>query len=406
MEAVRTILHVDMDAFFASVEQLDDPACRGKAVLVGHEGRRGVVAAASYEAREHGCHSAMPMAVAKRRCPQAIVKPSRPARYGELSREIFTIFHDYTPRVEPLSIDEAFLDLTGSERLLGEGPEVAAALRARIRSQTGLTASVGVAPNKFLAKLASDMDKPDGLTVISRERIREILPPLPIRKMWGVGPATERRLLTLGIHTFGDVERFPVEVLRREVGQLGERIHRLARGIDNRPVVPDHEAKSISQEQTFGHDLTDPEAVRPVLLHQTEQVARRLRRQGLKARRVTLKIRYGDFETITRSRVLPAPTAHTRDLWQVAWALFGHWARASFRPVRLIGMSTTDFDREEQLRLFTDEEDQRQDRLDEATDAIRNKFGKGAIRLGGTLGGARGRVPRPLHTQIREEEDG
>ncbi|MHC4140834.1 MAG: DNA polymerase IV, partial [Planctomycetota bacterium] len=276
----RAILHVDMDAFFASIEQLDHPELRGRPVLVGGEGRRGVVAAASYEARAFGCHSAQPMAVAKRNCPQAVVVPPHGRRYRDVSRRVFEILESFTPLVEPLSIDEAFLDVMGSRRLHGMPRQIAETIKRRVRDELGVTASVGVAPNKFLAKLASDMDKPDGLTVIEPDRIEQTLQGLPISRMWGVGPATERRLRDLGVETFGDLRRYPPEALESCLGVHARRITELARGLDHREVVPDRRAKSISQEQTFGFDLQEPQAVRDVLRGQVEQVGWRLRRHA------------------------------------------------------------------------------------------------------------------------------
>ncbi|MHC4991186.1 MAG: DNA polymerase IV, partial [Planctomycetota bacterium] len=272
----RAILHVDMDAFFASIEQRDDPALRGKPVLVGGEGRRGVVAAASYEARAFGCHSAQPMAVAKRSCPQAVVVSPHGRRYREASQRVFQILESFTPLVEPLSIDEAFLDVTGCRRLHGTPRQIAETIKRRIREELGVTASVGLAPNKFLAKLASDMDKPDGLTVIAPDEIEQTLEELPISRMWGVGPATERKMRDLGVETFGDLQRYPAQALESCFGVHARRMSALARGLDHRDVVPDHKAKSISQEQTFADDLEEPDGVREILLGQVEQVGWRL----------------------------------------------------------------------------------------------------------------------------------
>ncbi len=378
----RSILHVDMDAFFAAVEVLDRPELAGKPVLVGHDGSRGVVAAASYEARTFGCHSALPMAVAKRLCPHAVVMPVRFARYREMSDRVFDILARYTPLIEPLSIDEAFLDLTGTERLLGPAQRAAVRLKSEIRSQTGLTASIGVAPNKFLAKLASDLHKPDGLTVIGREDVEHVLGPLPITRLWGVGPRTAERLGGLGIRTIGDVRRVDFEVLRRRIG-LDEAAHylRLANGEDDRPVVSDREAKSIGQEQTFGENLSDPNQVRDVILEQCEQVTRRLRRHKLRARTVTVKIRFGDFRTVTRRCTLPDPTDATALVWRAAREQFDRWAESGFQSVRLIGVSAADFSGDApQLTLFANPESEKQRRLDGAVDQITNRFGTAAIQ--------------------------
>jgi DNA polymerase-4 len=393
MSDARSILHVDMDAFFASVEQLDHPELRGRPVLVGGSGPRGVVTAASYEARPYGCRSAQPMAVARRLCPHAVIMPVRGARYRELSARVFAILESVTPLVEPLSIDEAFLDVTGSQRLLGPAPQIAARVKARIRAGTGLTASIGVAPNKFVAKLASDLGKPDGLTVFAPEDLPARLAPLPIGKMWGVGPVTESRLLRLALRTFGDLQRLGAENARRILGDSGEHFRRLALGEDDRPVAPDGQAKSLGSERTFGADLAAPDAVRDVLLGQVEHVARRLRRHGLCGRTVTLKIRFGDYETITRSATLARATDSTDELWAQARETFDRWARDRFSPVRLIGVSIGNIERAGagQLELFTAAEEVRRRRLDQTTDAIAEKFGREAIRRGicGPESGAR-----------------
>jgi DNA polymerase-4 len=378
----RAILHVDMDAFFASVEQLDDPGLRGKPVLVGGNGPRGVVAAASYEARVFGCRSAQPMAVAKRLCPHAIVVRGHYDRYREESQRVFTILESFTPAVQPVSIDEAFIDVTGSQQIFGEPEVIARAIKDRIRAETKLTGSVGVAPNKFLAKLASDLEKPDGLTVIRREDIDRVLPPLPIGKIWGIGPKTAERLASIGVKTIGDLRRLSPDVLERRLGTDAEHYLRLAHGVDDREVSSDRDAKSIGHEQTFGENLTDPEEVRAVMLEQSENVSARLRRHGLFAQGVTVKIRYGDFQTVTRAKKLPAPVDTTQPVWHAARELFDEWAR-EFKPVRLIGVTATKLSRgEPQMELFVNEDSQRQDRVDRAVDRITAKFGKSAIARG------------------------
>jgi DNA polymerase-4 len=372
-----------MDAFYASVEQRDRPELRGRPVLVAHDGPRGVVSAASYESRRFGCRSAMPTARAKRLCPQAVIVEPRMEHYVAASEQVFAIFESITPLVEPLSIDEAFLDVTGSTRLFGAPPAIAAEIRRRIREETQLTASVGVAPNKFLAKLCSEWEKPDGLTVLEPPDVLARLAPLPLRRMWGVGPTTEERLRRLGFASFGDLQRATLEDCCARLGPHGEWFWRLARGEDERPVVPDAEARSLGAEQTFGEDLAEPEAVRQVLLAQMERVAARLRRHGLQARTVTVKIRYGDFETLTRSRTLEGATDRSDLLRGAASALFERWAREGFRPVRLIGGSASQLAAGGgQGALFADREDERARRLDAATDAIRAKFGTGAVRRG------------------------
>jgi len=380
MLADRSILHVDMDAFFASVEQLDHPEWRGKPLLVGGTSNRGVVSAASYEARKYGCRSAQPMAVARRLCPHAIVAKGNYARYKQVSRQIMAIFDRYTPLVEPLSIDEAFLDVTLSLPLFGPAEEIARKIRADIVRETGVTASIGVAPNKFLAKLASDMNKPDGLTVLNAGNIGTILPPLPIEKMWGVGPKTAERLRNMGVKTFGDISRMPIELLKKKVGEDAERWQRLSRGEDSREVHTERDAKSIGQEQTFGENLVDPEAVRAVLMEECEDVAAKLRRQEITAKSVTVKIRYGNFQTITRRCTLERGTNVTIDFWHAAKQLFDAWAAEHFQPVRLIGVQAGQLSGgQEQFDLFPDESQIKQKKVDQAIDAINKKFGKSIV---------------------------
>jgi len=372
-----------MDAFFASVVQLDQPELRGRPVLTGGDGPRGVVSAASYEARTFGCHSAMPMAQAKRLCPDAVVVKVPGERIRHFSSAVFEIFETVTPLVEPLSVDEAFLDVTGSARLLGDAVTIATNIRAKIYNDLGLTASVGVSFNKFLAKLASDMDKPDGLTVIGPEDVDRVLPPLPIGRMWGVGPATSDKLIQQGVRTFGDLSSLTREALEARFGRYGDRFYRLSRGIDSRAVTPDHEAKSIGQEQTFGQDVQDVEHVRSVLLGQVQQVGRRLRKHGLRARGIGLKIRFGDFETISRSGTLAEPSDLTDDLWKIAKDLFDRWAQHAFMPVRLIGVHVDRLDSaDSQMNLFTDPQREKQRSLDQAMDAIQDRFGKHSVRRG------------------------
>jgi DNA polymerase-4 len=380
----RHILHVDMDAFFASVEQLDHPQFRGKPVLVGHDGPRGVVAAASYESRRFGCRSAMPMAVAKRLCPHAIITPGRFDRYRDLSHEIQLLFEHFTPIVEPVSIDEAYLDVTDSIRLHGEPVTIARNLKQLIHGKTGLTASVGVAGNKFLAKLASDMNKPDGLMVITAAEAERILPGMAVGRLWGIGPKTEQHLNSLGIKTIADLRRMPLDWLEQQFGSCADHYLELAHGRDDRPVVPDSSSKSIGHEQTFGVDIGDPNAVRDVLVDHVEQVAWRLRRHQLLARRVSLKIRFGDFKTISRSRTLNDATDSTDDLLAAAHEVFDEWARDSFSPVRLIGMSAEGLGPPSpQLDLFIDPQDTRAKELDQALDTINARFGKRAIHRAG-----------------------
>ncbi|HUU82327.1 MAG TPA: DNA polymerase IV [Phycisphaerae bacterium] len=385
----RHILHVDMDAFFAAVEQLDDPALRGQPVLVGGDPQgRGVVSAASYEARPFGCRSAMPTAQALRLCPEAVVVRPRMKRYVEVSGQVFGIMEQFTPLVEPLSIDEAFLDVAGSVRLYGPPERMGAELKRRIHTETGLTASVGVAPNKFLAKLASDLEKPDGLVIVPRDGIEAFLDPLPIERLWGVGRATLKRFERMGVGTFAEVRRLSEEELRRQFGEAGSHFYRLVRGIDEREVVPDRQAKSISHEVTFPVDVKDVEHLRGVLLDQTEHVARRLRRHGLLARTVNLKVRTGDFKTITRSSTLAAGTDRTDVLWEAASSLLEKWSGRRPRPVRLIGVGVSQLGGVggEQLTLFEEAEASRGQRLDRVVDEIQERFGDRAVYRGGAAG--------------------
>ncbi len=380
----RSVLHVDMDAFFASIEQRDRPVLRGLPVLVGGDGPRGVVATASYEARKFGCHSAQPIAVAKRLCPEAVIVRPRGGAYREASEKVFEIFHEFTPLVQPLSVDEAFLDVSGCERLHGPPLQIARAIQQRIAERVALTASIGVAPNKFLAKLGSELDKPAGITVIDASNVDTILPPLSIRAIPGIGPAAEKRLEALGIRKIADVRQMGKRRLVERLGDHGARLFELAHGRDGRAVVPDRRAKSISQECTFPVDVADPENVWDVLRAHVESVARRLRRSGVKGATATVKIRYGAFETITRSHTLPEPTDGTRELMLAARRLFRTWARRGFEPVRLIGFGVSHFrsDRTRQLGLFPDAVRERDGRLDRALDDIQERFGGRAIGRG------------------------
>ena len=381
----RTIFHVDMDAFFAAIAVLDDPSLKGKAVLTGGTGNRGVVTTASYEARKYGCRSAMPMSEALRRCPHAICVKVPGERIREKSRAMFEVLETFSPLVQPLSVDEAFLDMTGTQRLMGPPPEVARQLKDAIRQATGLVASVGVAPNKFLAKLASDLEKPDGLTVIpeSAAGIEAVLSPLKISKIWGIGPATQRRLEQRGIRTVADLRRLSQEQLRTNFGDHAQRYWRLSRGLDDRPVVPDREAKSVGHEQTFGQNLAEPDAVLAVVLDQAEQVGFRLRRHGFRAKTVTLKIRYGDFQTVTRSATLDQATDLTQTLYETAKTLFCHWADQGFRSVRLIGVSTSNLTRQpRQEELFPDPRHRKRQQLDQTLDQITTRFGKRTVHRG------------------------
>jgi len=383
------ILHVDMDAFYASVQERDRPELAGQAVIVGGDpDRRGVVSAASYEARRFGVHSAMPAATARRLCPHGVFLRPRIDHYAAVSREIREIFGRYTPLVEPLSLDEAFLDVGGSEGLFGPAPEIGRRIKQEIREELRLVASVGVAPNKFLAKIASDLEKPDGFVVVEPEGVQAFLDPLPVSRLWGVGKVGGRSLDKLGVRTIGQLRKLPVEVLASKFGGMGEHLGRLARGIDQRPVVPDHQAKSISHETTFAVDVADREVLRAWLLELVEQVARRLRRHALRARTVELKVRFSDFRTITRSQTLPEPTNVTAELWQAATAILDARLPRPSAPVRLLGFGTSRLDASGrvQRQLFDEPARQRQSQLDAANDAIQARFGRDAIGRAGTLG--------------------
>ncbi len=384
----RWIIHVDMDEFFAAVEKLDRPELRGRCLLIGGDpAGRGVVSTASYEARRFGCHSAMPTATAIRLCPHAIVLPVRGERYRELSERVFGVFERFTPLVEPLSIDEAFLDVTGCGRLFGPVERIARRIKRTIREETGLTASVGAAANKFLAKLASDLQKPDGLTIIRPERVHEVLDPLPVGRLWGVGPTAERQLHALGVRTIGQLRETSRDTLARAVGDAAaEHYLHLAEGRDVREVTPDSRARSIGQERTFAVDVGDLDELRRVLLAQCEQVARRLRHHGLSARTITIKLRYGDFTTLTRSTTLEEATDVTDAICKSATGLLSQWARRDFRPLRLLGVSASQLSEAGagQLSLFADPDRDRRRRLDEALDDIADRFGQAAVRRGRT----------------------
>lgn len=376
------ILHVDMDAFYASVEQRDRPELKGRAVIVGGTPQgRGVVSAASYEARRYGVHSAMPAATAVRQCPHAVFLRPRIDYYARISRQIREIFHRFTPLVEPLSLDEAFLDVRGSVRLFGPPVEIARQIKAVIREEMSLIASVGVAPNKFLAKVASDLEKPDGFVVVEAGREQAFLDPLPVGRLWGVGRVAGRAFEQLGIQTVEQLRRMPQEVLTSKFGSAGEHLWNLAHGVDDRLVVPEHQAKSISHETTFEHDIRDRNILRAWLLDLTDQVSRRVRAHGLRGRTVQLKVRFSDFRTITRSQSLPEPSDVTDEIWQMVGHLFDSRLPTPLPPVRLLGMGVTGFDTsgEQQKMLFDGEARARRTRLDSVTDQIRERFGSEAI---------------------------
>ncbi|MDI6450212.1 DNA polymerase IV [Anaerobaca lacustris] len=385
MAGIRQIIHVDMDAFYASVEQRDRPELKGKAVIVGGAAEaRGVVSAASYEARKFGVHSAMPTAQAIRRCPHAVLLPVRMARYAEVSHKIQSIFEQYTPLVEPLSLDEAFLDVTASTNLFGPAEQIGRRIKEQIQSQTQLTASVGIAPNKFLAKLASDLKKPDGFVVVTEQTRQAILDPLGVGRIWGVGKVTEKALHSHGIRTIAELRATSEVELSRIVGSGATELLRLAQGQDDREVEPARQAKSLSSEQTFATDVRDRDVLLGVLLEQVEEVAQRLRHRRLKARTITLKLRYGDFRTVTRSETLHEATNLTQVLWEAAERVFGRWHRSASGALRLLGFGAGGLEPEgaEQASLFADPEAEKLQRLDRAMDAIRDRYGKRAVHRG------------------------
>lgn len=396
------ILHVDMDAFYASVEQRDQPKIQGQPVIVGGSADgRGVVCAASYEARKFGIRSAMPTREAHRRCPEAIILPPRMDHYAAESAKIREIFLRYTPTVEPLSLDEAFLDATGCEALFGSIETIGRSIKQDIWSELKLVASVGVAPNKFLAKLASDLEKPDGFTIIPAERIDEILNPLLVTRIWGVGKATRKVFDTLNVTTIGDLKQVSEERLQQTFGKSGAHFYRLARGIDDRPVIVDRQAKSVSHEHTFEKDVTEMDVLRAWLRELTEQVARRLRRHDRLGKTIQLKVRYSNFDTITRSVSLQHHSNNTNSLWEAASRLLETKLPPRRLEVRLLGMGVSNFGSASaatvvQKTLFGDDEvheskseqpadNDRSQKLDSVTDAIRDRFGTKSLKSASTV---------------------
>jgi DNA polymerase-4 len=378
-----------MDAFYAAVEVLDDPELKGKPVIVGGSKERGVVSSASYEARKFGVHSAQPIATAARLCPQGVFLPVRMWRYQEISQQIFQIFQRFSPLVEPLSLDEAFLDVTGSTRLFGTPEEIARKIKEQVVEETGLTVSAGVAPSKFVAKIASDMQKPDGLTIVPEGKVEEFLEPLPIEKLWGVGKATRKILAHLGVRTIGDLGLLSSKLLVRKLGKQGLHLYLLAKGVDEREVEPEREVKSVGHEDTYPIDISDVEEARKQLLSLATRVAKRLRGYGLVGKTVTLKVKYYDFVQITRSITLGEPTDDNRKIFQTCCDLLEK-TEVGRRPVRLLGISLSqlsDSDETKQLALFAVEEPDRSRRLNKALDTISEKFGDKAIVPGTLLEG-------------------
>ncbi len=385
----RYILHVDMDAFFASVEQREHPEYRGKPLIVGADPKggkgRGVVSTCSYEAREYGVHSAMPVSQAYHLCPHAVFVPPRGELYEWVSQQIFAIFEQFTDLVEPLSIDEAFLDVTGSVRLFGDAVSIARQIKQRVREEQHLTCSIGVAPNKYLAKIASELEKPDGLVVVEADKIREFLHPLDISYLWGAGEKTQQVLRKMGINTIGDLAEFPLWVLRDKLGALGEHFYRLAHGMDDRQVVVHSDVKSVSNEHTFEKDTSDPEVIRKQLILLTEKVGYRLRKKGLKGRTIHFKLRYDDFNTITRAQTITTPTDRTQEILDIVLHLFEQNYLPG-RKVRLTGVGVSGFDpKHNAQRSIFETIDARQTQLDKVQDLLVDRFGKHIVHRAESL---------------------
>ncbi len=385
MESQRHIIHVDMDAFYASVEQLDNPELRGKPVIVGGTGPRGVVAAASYEVREYGVRSAMPARRAMTLCPDAICVRPRMSRYREVSREIFGIFRDFTPMVEGLSLDEAFLDITASCTIYGTPARIGQLIKQRIFEETGLTASVGIGPNKLVAKIASDLEKPDGLCELTEENLRETFDPLPVERLMGVGPRTAESLHVQKIYTFKDLRTAEDARLKAVFGRYSERVRQRASGIDDRPVGEHAKDKSISTEETFDTDITDHAEMKTQVLHMAEAVASRLRKKQWVADQVSVKIRRADFTTYSRQKSFRPATDSTREVQELATRLLDNWlGEQPDAAIRLLGVGVGGLQPAQQIGLF-DKDGGVQD-VDDAVDTVRRRFGDDALQSGADLG--------------------
>ncbi|MFN2484461.1 MAG: DNA polymerase IV [Candidatus Limnocylindria bacterium] len=385
----RTILHADLDAFYASVEVLDDPSIAGRPVIVGgHPHERGVVSAASYEARRLGVHSAMPLRTAARLCPEGVFVPGRPERYRELSRQVMRILASVTPMLEPISLDEAFLDVTASAAAFGTGEQIGRLLKERVRSEVGLTLSVGVATNKLCAKVASDLRKPDALVVVHLGHEAEFLAPLPVRRLWGVGPGAQRALAESGVATIGQLAALPPATLRRRLGVFGEQLGERARGIDDSPVASLGVPKSVGHEVTFDRDVTSRSAVDATLLALADDVAARLRDAGLSASAVQLKLRLEGFQTLTRQAPLGHQAREAEPLFEVARRLLQQ-AWPAERAVRLVGITAINLAPDQQLTLF--DSGSGAERIARSVDAVRGKFGPDAITRARLVGAPRRR---------------
>ena len=382
----RTILHVDMDAFYASIEQRDRPELRGRPLIVGGTGARGVVAAASYEVRQFGVHSAMPVREALQRCPHAICVRPRMAHYQAVSKQIFQVFHEFTPLVEGLSLDEAFLDVTHSQSALGTAEHIAAQIKRRIRERTQLTASVGVAPNKLVAKIASDLRKPDGLMVVREGEIHAVLDPLPIARLFGIGNKTAPKLLGIGVRSFRDLRLAPEAALKPVFGKHTAQMQARAAGVDDRPVIADWDEKQISAETTFDTDIADATRLRAELQALADRTATRLRTKRLQAACVIVKIRRRDFSTYTRQQHFQPATQETQVISRMAVELLNDWLKEQPRAaLRLLGVGVSDLTEAQQMELFAAPESQRNRQLDATVDRIRERYGAMALKRGSTL---------------------
>ena len=385
----RVILHIDMDAFFAAIEELDHPDYRGKPVVVGADPKegtgRGVVSTCNYEARKYGIHSAMPISQAYKRCPSAIYAFPRMKRYVEFSKKIHSIFYEFTPKVEPISIDEAFLDVSGCIRLLGEPVEIAKKIKQRIKDQTGLTASVGVAPSKFIAKIASDLKKPNGLVVVDEGKVLEFLHPLPISRMWGVGKKTEAKLKAKGIDTIGKLAQIPRESIVKRMGKVGLHFWSLANGIDDRGVESGHKVKSVSLENTYHEDVGDEKKIEESIRALSDNVSRILRKKKFKGKTITLKIRLEDFSTFTRAHSYKSFIDSSEIIASVCLNLYHNFDREG-KKVRLLGVAVSNLNTEcgDQLGFF-DESNKEEQKIDTLIDMVQNKFGVYKIKKASLL---------------------
>jgi DNA polymerase-4 len=378
---MTVILHVDMDAFYASVAELDHPEYKGKALVVG-AGTRGVVLSANYEARKFGIRAAMPVGRAKRMAPHAIFIAPEHHRYSEISERVMAIFHSYTPLVEPISLDEAFLDVTGSQKLFGTGREIAAKIREQVEKEEGITCSVGLAQSKFIAKLASQHCKPNGMLEIKPDRILEFLHPLPVRAIWGVGPKTAESLERLGLHTVSDIAHTPRATLIRALGDAtGASLYELAWGRDYRDVIPDEPEKSIGNEETFSEDLDNPEEILREFLRMTEKATARLRERSLFAKTISIKIKFADFSSLTRSKTVPIAIDNTHDTYEVVKALYLALRNDGAR-IRLVGVSLSHLQEGAPVQLELGARERGWREADSAIDRAQARFGRGSVRPG------------------------